>query len=339
MLVPTLSLVVAAACVTPPQGIAPPETDSVTVRRQERMSTYVTVSVAAPESPATLAAIDAAFAELDRLEALLSEWKDASDISNLNRHAGQGPVKVSPELFEVLQFAYDAGVASDGAFDVTVQSLAGLWDFRWQTPKIPSVTDLEARLTLVGFRLLTLDKEAQTVAIANPATRVGVSGLAKGYVADRMSAVLTARGFPNHLVRCGGDIYGSGRKKSGRWTIGIRDPFATGIYATVEIENEGISTSGNYERFFIRDGVRYHHILDPKTGRPTTGLASATVIAKRALFTDSWDTATFVLGKERGLAAATRLGFDVLFIDEAHGTASTPGMAKRITVAPPDEAQ
>jgi thiamine biosynthesis lipoprotein len=158
---------------------------------------------------------------------------------------------------------------------------------------------------------------------------------------DGASRVLEAKGYVNHLIVAGGDLYASGRKKSRKWNVGVRSPDGRGLYATLEVENEGVATSGNYERFFIKNGVRYHHILDPKTGLPARGTSSATVLAKNAMLADAYATAAFALGPTRGVELAERVGdLEVLiFDDEAYQPHVTAGLDARLVLVPKDAAE
>ncbi|MEE8410728.1 MAG: FAD:protein FMN transferase [Myxococcota bacterium] len=319
-----------AGCDTKP-AVLPPS-DEVTARRQDHMSTYVTISVAAPESPKVLAAIDAAFSEIKRLEALVSEWRPTSEISKVNDAAGRSAVKVSFELFGVIETANEVARASRGAFDITVAAFSGLWDFHSLKPELPTDAEVAKRLELIGYRRVRLDAKTYTVELEKRGMRIGLGGIAKGHAVDGASRVLEEHGFVNHLIVAGGDLYASGRKASRKWNIGVRSPDGQGIYATLEVENEGVATSGNYERFFIHGGKRYHHILNPETGHPARGVSSATIIAKNATLADAYATAVFVRGMRDGLAlAADRPGVEALLFDDETFTAhATPAMDARL---------
>ena len=307
-----------------------PAAGDVTVRQQKHMGTYVTITVAAKESKEVLAAIDAGFAEVKRLEKVLSEWRPDSRISAVNRHAGKNPVRVGEEVFQVFKMALEVSKKSDGAFDVTFAALGGLWDYKAKNPRIPDKKEIEKRARLVDYRQLVLNAKNRSVMLKKPGMRTGLGGIAKGYVVDRVSTVLKEKGHPDHLVIAGGDLYASGTRGDRKWRIGIRDPKNRGLYAAVEVQDEGVATSGNYEKFFYQDGVRYHHILDPKTGWPARGTASVTVIAKSAAEADAWATALFVLGPEKALKTAAKEGLELFVFDEKYRTSSTPGMRKRM---------
>lgn len=316
-----------------PRGV--PEPVVVTVRSRFIMSTNVTITVAAPRSEQVNDAIEAAFVEVERLEAILSEWKDDSQVARVNAAAGKAPVKVDEEVFAVIGAAHAISEQSGGAFDVTVGALWGAWDFSWEDRKVPTDEELAGRVKYIDYRKVTLDHAARTVFLEEEGMKLTLGGIAKGYAVDRASAVLEHRGYSNHLVVAGGDLYASGRKGGKRWRAGVRDPRGSGLHSVIELENEALATSGNYERYFIEDGVRYHHILDPKTGRPTRGTASATVLAKSATLADGWSTGMFVLGPEKAVARAAELpGVEVLmFAEGTFETSGTEGLLGRLHVA------
>jgi thiamine biosynthesis lipoprotein len=311
-----------------------PAAGEVTVREEQHMGTYVSITVAAPESPKVLEAIKAGFAEVKRLESILSEWRSTSEISEVNRQAGKRAVKVGKELFGVLEMAKEISDKSKGAFDITFGALGGLWNYKAKNPRIPGKKEIEKRVRLVDYRQLVLDKKAQTAMLKKKGMRTGLGGIAKGYIVDRVSAVLKEKGYPNHLVIGGGDLYASGTRGDRKWRIGIRHPKNRELYAAVEIENEGVATSGNYEKFFYKDGVRYHHILDPNTGRPARGTASVTVIAKSAAHADAYATALFVLGPKRAVKLASQEGLEVFIFDENYKTSATEGVQARLKPVP-----
>ncbi len=274
------------------------------VRRQEHMATWVTITVTAPRTSEVLRAIDGAFGEIARVEAALSEWKPGTDVARINAQAGGQAVSVGPDVFDVLRVAQRVSVDSGGSFDVTIGALWGAWDFRWQDARIPTAAELAERVALINYRWVELDAQARTVRLAREGMKLALGGIAKGYAIDRASASLRGSGYRDHLIEAGGDVYASGRNGKERWRVGIRDPRGDNLYGSIEIEDEALATSGNYERFFIRDGKRYHHLLDPGTGLPARGLASVTVRASSCMLADAYATAVFVAGPRKGLALA-----------------------------------
>jgi thiamine biosynthesis lipoprotein len=309
-----------------------PDAGAVVTVRERTIRARVTITVAAPESPKLDQAFEAAFAEIEKLDDVMSDWRDTSELSKLNRGAGQGPMAVSPELFEMLQTARRISEDSGGAFDVTFASLGGLWSFRAEAPRMPTPDELAQKLPLVGYRKLVLD--AGTAAITTPGTRVGLGALGDGYAAHRASNALLARGFGDHLVLIGGDGVARGARTDRPWRVGIRDPQTGGIWGTLELHDEGVATSGNYQKFFMKDGVRYHHLIDPKTGMPSRGASSVTVLARDGVLADGYATAMFVLGPVKGLPIAQKLGIEALWFDEAFVVSGTPGILSRAQKLP-----
>ena len=238
--------------------------------------------------------------ELRRVEDLMTDWRP-SPLETLNDAAGQGPQVVEKELFLLIQRGVRIGELTGGAFDITYAGAGQLWDFKADPPKLPSDVEIEAALARVGYAKLVLDEAALTVDL--PAgMRIGLGGIAKGYGVDRAMALFMKRGIENAIVNAGGDLKALGRKFDKVWEIAIRHPRdRERVLAMLPVSNVCVVTSGDYERFFELGGKRYHHILDPRTGRPSTGCMSATVTAPDAAFADALATAVCVLGPEKGL--------------------------------------
>jgi thiamine biosynthesis lipoprotein len=257
------------------------------------------------DARATREAFDAAIAEIRRLEALMTTWREDSDVSKVNAAAGKAPVVVSPETVEVIKEALHAGEISEGTFDITFETLHGLWKFDEDLdPHPPADADIKARLSLVGYKHVQLDEAKRTVFIDRVGTRIGLGGIAKGYAVDRASSVLVAKGLSSFYVQAGGDLYARGTKPDGSpWVAGIRDPRgATDKYfALMPLVDHAFSTAGDYERGYIVGGKRYHHIIDPRTGWPASASRSVTVWAPTAFLADAIDDAIFILGPEKGM--------------------------------------
>jgi thiamine biosynthesis lipoprotein len=288
-----IALGVAAAC---------RDAGSARTLRDERtkMGTRFEIQIVSDDVPAGRAAIEAAYAEIDRVEQLLSEWRETSEISEVNREAGSRAVAVGPDLYAVLERAAAISEMTDGAFDVTFAACGGRWSIRER--RIPADREIADCLAHVDFRRVELDPLAGTVYLPDEAMRIGISGIGKGYGVDRAAAVLEAHGVTDYIVDGGGDIRLAGANVDRPWVVGIADPRRHGqLYATVHPERGAIVTSGDYERYFEQDGVRYHHILDPETGRPARRSVAVTVIAPEATDADALATGLFVLGPERGM--------------------------------------
>lgn len=271
--------------------------------------TVVTVTAYASQKEA-----DEAIRLCRAYERLFSRTIEGSDIWNLN-HAEGKPVKVDPETIALLELAMEVGEASDGAFDVTIAPVSALWDFTAEHPAVPAQSDLEQAARLVDYRNVKI--EGDTVTLLN-GCKLDLGGIAKGYIADSIAAYLKSRGIEHACINMGGNIVVFGGKPDGKpWTIGIRDPNGTPEQSeeTVERYDGVLVTSGNYERFFLLDGKRYHHILDPKTGMPVqNGLASVTIFAESSAVADALSTACFVLGEKASAVLLERYNAKAIFL-------------------------
>ena len=283
------------------------------------------------------AAAEACFELYRRLDLELSEWKPGSPLSAVNRAAGERPVEVPEELLALVGRALEIGRATDGAFDASWAALWGLWDFRAAVPRVPDAAEIEARRQLVDYRRVVLDPAAHTLFLPAAGMKLGLGGIAKGYALDRAAALLEARGFHDFLLTGGGQVVARGRRGGRPWRIGVRDPRGERdeVFARVEPGDGSLSTSADNESFFELDGVRYHHILDPRTGWPSRGLRSATVLHRDATLADALSTAVMVLGRERGLEVARRLGAEAVVVDARGEVATTPGFGARLELLRP----
>ena len=249
--------------------------------------------------------LEAAIAEIRRLEALMTTWRPDSDISKINAQAGASPVRVSSEVFEVLTRSQEFAQKSSGAFDVSFYALRGLWHFDEDlTPTLPDPAELRRRLPLINYRNIQLSAKDKTVRLAKVGMAVNLGGIGKGYAVDAAVKLLRARGVVDGMVQAGGDLMLFGSKDGQPFKAGVRDPRSidpSDFFAVCEVKDHAFSTAGDYERSFVRQGMRYHHILDPRTGQPARGARSVTVYAKDATTADGLDDAVLILGPERGL--------------------------------------
>ncbi len=284
----------------------------LTVERQ-LMATLFRIDVIVDDGDVGREAIEAAFSEIEMAEGLLSNWDESSQISELNRAAGIQPVTVSLELMAVLQRAFDVAELTGGAFDISFASCGGLWSIRDR--RIPSDEELDSCLAHVDYRRVALDPERSAVFITDPETRLGIAGLAKGYRVDSAARVLERRGITDFVVDGGGDMRVSTGLSGTSWPIQVAHPRRSTPFGTIKVASGAVATSGDYEWFFEEAGVRYHHILDPDTGRPARKSASATVIAPSAVDADALATGLFVMGPAEGLALAESLpGVEAMLI-------------------------
>jgi thiamine biosynthesis lipoprotein len=231
-------------------------------------------------------------------------------VSRINAEAGLAPVKVTAETIAVLRTARQVGEWTGGKFDVTFGALSGLWKFDHdQDNQIPRPAAVHARLPDVDFQAIELNLERGTVFLPREGMRIHLGGIGKGYAVDRAAAILRADGVTDFLIQAGGDLFASGERGDRPWRAGIRDPRGPvdRIFAAMNVRDETFSTSGDYERYFIRDGHRYHHILDPDDGAPAQGCRSVTIVARQAMLGDALSTGVFVLGPQEGMALIEKL--------------------------------
>ena len=296
----------------PAAPAAPPPAPRAPVRvaaEAKAMGTHLLL--AAYTSPtrdeaALRAAFAKAVAEIQRLELLMTTWRDDSEVSRVNAAAGKGAVAVGPETLSVIEKSVWMSQRSEGVFDITFEAMHGLWKFDQDLEeRIPPRAAVEAARKLIDYRKIKIDHAARTVMLGKAGMRMSLGGIAKGYAVDAASSVLEAAGLDAFLVQAGGDLYVRGKKPDGsRFRVGVRDPRgkdSTDYFALLEVEDHAFSTAGDYERGFVKDGRRYHHIIDPRTGFPATASRSVTVWAGDAFTADAIDDAVFILGPEKGL--------------------------------------
>ncbi|MDB4965254.1 MAG: thiamine biosynthesis protein [Myxococcales bacterium] len=276
----------------------------------QAMGTEISFAVLATDEERAARAIDDAFAEIKRLENMMTTWRDDSEVSRINHEAGVAPVVVSPETLEVIEASQKASKLSGGAFDITFYAMHGLWKFDDDLEaKVPPADQIKKRLPLIDYRKLIVDHQKRTVFLSKKGMGINLGGIAKGYAVDRAVDVLRKAGFSDAIVQAGGDLMCSGSKNGQPWVTGIRDPRAerSAVFAKMMLENHAFSTAGDYERFFILDGKRYHHIIDPRTGYPATRSRSVTIYAPNALLADAVDDAVFILGWQKGFEMIDKL--------------------------------
>jgi thiamine biosynthesis lipoprotein len=252
------------------------------------------------------AAIEQAIGEIRRLEALMTTWRDDSEVSHINQSAGKAPVRVGPETLDVIGKSLWMSERSGGVFDITFEVMHGIWRFDEDLEKrLPDSAAVAERRKLIDYRHVVLDREKSTVFLNRATTKISLGGIAKGYAIDRAKDILLAAGIEDFLAQAGGDLYVHGHRADGSpWLAGVRDPRgADGSYfARMPVVDHAFSTAGDYERSYVLDGKRYHHIIDPRTGFPATASRSVTIWAKDAFTADALDDAVFILGVEKGLA-------------------------------------
>jgi thiamine biosynthesis lipoprotein len=279
------------------------------------MGTEVSVCLWHEDENAGRELVDEVFAEAERIDRLMSTYKEGSRISEINRLAAREPVVAGTELFDLIRRSLDISVLTHGAFDITYDSVGQYYDFRNRSR--PDAETVEKARKLIDYRFVILDSASGTVRFLEEGVRINLGGIAKGYVVERGVNVLRSRGVEHAIVTAGGDSRLLGDRRGQPWMVGIRDPRHAGQVAiSVPLENEAISTSGDYERFFDEDGIRYHHIIQPTTGEPAAGVHSASVFGPDAVITDALSTSVFVMGVDKGLRLISTLpDYESIVID------------------------
>lgn len=284
-------------------GAACAQEESDLIRRtQVVMGSLVEITVREPDASKANAAIDAAFDEMVRLEKLMSSHRADSEISRLNRESGKGYIRLSRETLDVVRRGVYWGNLSGGALDISIGPLATLWRFEEDLKTVPAPEMLRHLVQFVDYQDIQIDDVM--VRLARPDMAINLGAIAKGYAVDRAVEVLQSLGIQNALVNAGGDLKIIGRRKPDLpWKIGLQHPRnPEDIIAAFDLPLGAVATSGDYQRYFIKDGVRYHHILNPADGNPARAVISATVLAQTTMDADALATAAFVLGPEKGIA-------------------------------------
>ncbi|MBT8121732.1 MAG: FAD:protein FMN transferase [Gammaproteobacteria bacterium] len=268
------------------------------------MGTAVSVELWSDKPAEGRALTQSVLDEMRRIDRLMSTWRADSEISRVNAQAASRPVTVSRELLTLIERALAYSVMTDGAFDITYASAGKHYDYR--AGKKPDPAQLSAALPAIDYRHVSIDKQNSTIRFLREGVRIDLGGIAKGYAVDRCIELLAEAGITHALVSAGGDTRVMGKRWQRPWQVGIRDPRNDGIVSMIPLEDAAISTSGDYERYFDQDGVRYHHILNPGTGDSAREVHSASIIGSHSIDTDALSTSVFVLGVEKGLALINR---------------------------------
>jgi thiamine biosynthesis lipoprotein len=297
--------------------------------KQDKMGTRVEVRLWHDDAAVAKALLGDAMAEFDRIEAAMSTYIASSEISLVNREAAQRPVAVSAELYALIELSLKLSEVTGGAFDITYDSVGQLYDYRQQ--QRPETAQIEARLGSIDYRYVRLDPAASSVRFGADGVRINLGGIAKGYSVESVITLLREAGVQYALATAGGDTRLLGDRRGKPWIVGVRDPDdESGLVTRLGLVDEAVSTSGDYERFFIEDGVRYHHILDPGTGRSASDVRSATIVGPDATMTDALSTSVFVLGPEKGIELIESLeGYEAIVVDTERGVRFSAGLDPR----------
>ena len=283
------------------------------------MGSRFDITVVANDSIQANKYIDTAVAEISRIEKLISSWDDNSQTSEINRNAGAKPLKVDKELFNLIERAIGISKLTDGAFDISYASMDRIWQFDGSMTVMPSEKEIKSSVEKIGYQNIVLDKKNSTVFLKLEGMKIGFGAIGKGYAADKAKTLLISKGVPSGIINASGDMNTWGKQPNGNdWKVAITNPMDKNkVFALLPITNGAVVTSGNYEKYVNFNGKRYTHIIDPRTGYPSTGIISVTVFAPKAELADALATSVFVMGKEAGLDRINQLPkIECIIIDD-----------------------
>ena len=278
-------------------------------RSLKLMGSGFQITVVVKDSMEANRVIDLAISEISRIEKLISSWDPNSETSEINMNAGIKGVKVSAELYDLIERAIGLSGLTDGAFDISYASMDKIWKFDGSMKKMPSKEEIKSSVSKVGFQKIILDSRNKSVFLKDKGMKIGFGAIGKGYAADQAKALLLKNNVQAGIINASGDMNTWGRQPNGNeWTVAITNPLnKTKAAAVVPISNGAVVTSGNYEKFVQFNGIRYAHIIDPRTGYPATGILSVTVFAPKAELADALATSVFVMGIETGINRINQL--------------------------------
>lgn len=280
----------------------------VVQRQMTLMGSLFDISVVARDSAHANAEIDAAVGEISRIEDLISEWQPGTQVSEVNRNAGVKPVMVARELFALTHRAVRYSELTEGAFDVSIAAMDRLWRYDGTMSTLPDSAAVRRSVANVGYRHIVLDSAQSSIYLARPGMKIGFGSIGKGYAADKCREFLQARGVTGGIVNASGDLASWGAQPDGKpWAIGVRNPFKAGrMLKVLKIRSGAIATSGSYEKYAEIGGKRYSHIIDPRTGYPSSQLISVTIAGPSAEFANFLSTSIMVMGAREGRKLAKR---------------------------------
>ena len=263
--------------------------------------------------------IDLAVAEISRIEKIISSWDPNSQTSDINKNAGIKPVKVSEELFNLIERSLAISKLTSGAFDISYASMDRIWKFDGSMKTMPSEENIKESVSKVGYKNIILNKEEHSVFLKLKGMKIGFGAIGKGYAADKAKALLITKGVKAGIINASGDLNAWGTQADGKnWMVAITNPLnKEKAFSWMPVINSAVVTSGNYEKFVRLNGVRYSHIIDPRTGYPSTGIISVSIFTKNAELADAISTSIFVMGVATGLDFINQLkGVECIIVDE-----------------------
>lgn len=319
-----------------PPGMLARDLPEAAIRRAHTMGgTTLDLGASGVDCETATKAYTEVFAAFDRLEKLTASSGEGSQLAAINAAAGKEAVAVDPELFALIQLALGFAKLTDGAFDPTFAALEGLWSFG-EGGAPPSDEEIEARKKLVDWKKVVLDEDKRTVMLQEPGMKLGLGGIVKGYAIDKAVEILERHKVPHFLIRSGAEVYVKGNPGGGFRRIGVPDPRGSGSFALLDVRDRALNTSSDNVKFFLKGGVRYHHIIDARTGRPASRSRTVSVVAVDATSADALSTALFVLGPEKGLPLVEKLaGVEAIVVDDKNVVHLSSGISDRLELKAP----
>lgn len=305
------------------------QTDVTVKKTLKLMGTRFEITVVAPNEEIGYINIDEAVSEIERIENIISSWNEKSETTRINKNAGISPVKVSRELFNLIERSIKISEITDGAFDITYASMDNIWKFDGTMDKVPSETEIKKSVSKVGFKKIQLDTENQTVYLPEKGMKIGFGAIGKGYAADRAKDLLVSKDVKGGIINASGDLTTWGTKVTGeKWLVGIANPLSKDkVFSWLPVVESSVATSGNYEKYITLNGEKYSHIIDPRTGYPTKGINSVSIFAKQAELCDAMATAVFTMGRDVGLHMINQIdGVEAVVVDSENKVHRSSGI-------------
>ena len=263
--------------------------------------------------------VNLAVGEVKRIENLISDWIPITQISQVNQNSGIKPIKVDDEVFNLVERALKISKITHGAFDISYASMDKIWKFDGSMKEMPTPEAIKKSVERIGYQKIVLDKQKSTIFLKDAGMKLGLGGIGQGYIADKIKDLLQSKGCTSGIVNVSGDINTWGKQPNGKpWTVAIVNPMNKNkVFATFPLEDSAVETSGSYEKYVTFNGIRYSHIIDPRTGYPATGIISVSVFAKQTEIADALATGIFVLGVEVGLDLVNQIkGIECVIVDD-----------------------
>nr|WP_255535078.1 FAD:protein FMN transferase [Cellulophaga sp. E16_2] len=282
------------------------------------MGSRFDITIVAETESAAKKNIAEVVAEISRIEKIISSWDENSETSEINRNAGIKPVKICPELFGLIERAIKVSEITDGAFDISYASMDQVWKFDGTMKYPPTPEQITTSIARVGYENIILDQQNSTVFLKKEGMRIGFGALGKGYAAEKAKALMISKKVFAGVINASGDLTTWGRQATGeKWIVGISNPLKKeNVFSWMPLDESSIATSGNYEKYVVIDGEKYSHIIDPRTGYPSKGINSVSVLSKSAELCDALATAVFIMGIDTGISFINQLkGTEVIIVD------------------------